>query len=166
MKTGFLKIAALRGSDFDPLAARSSLSPPREPVQAANLTVAIHTHTQALNLNGGMRWVRQVPEIPAQALLPEIPAQALFMWPYIALPPRSGILGTYCPVWRHLEAREQCPTKPTYLPAFVLHDLPTTHPDDCHRDTHTVPPYGGIDAIAVRELYRHKVRNLVSGRKL
>ena len=109
--------------------------------------MAIHTHTQALNLNGGMQWVRQVPEIPAQAL---------FIWPYIALP-RSGILGTYCPVWRHLEAREQCPTKPTYLPAFVLHDLPTTHLDDCHRDTHTVPPYGGIDAIVVRELYRHKV---------
>ena len=63
----------------------------------------------------------------------------------------------YCPVWRHLEAREQCPTKPTYLPAFVLHDLPTTHLDDCHRDTHTVLPYGGIDAIVVQELYRHKV---------
>ena len=72
------------------------------------------------------------------------------MCPYIA---KKGprILGLDSPVQRHLEPREQCPTKPTYLPTFMLHDLATTHLDDYHRDTHTVPLYGGINAIAVRD---------------
>ena len=67
MKAGFLKIAALRGSDFDPLAARSSLSPPCEPVQAANLTLSLHRHTQAAMADVVRPCIRSIPVIPAHA---------------------------------------------------------------------------------------------------
>ena len=146
----------MRGCYKPALPSRSFLSSFHEPPQAANPTVAIHTNTQVHKPNGGIY-------CPPQA--PENPAYVSFMCPYIAKK-GSRILGLDSPVRRHLEPREQCPTKPTYLPTFMLHDLATTHLDDYHRDTHTVSLYGGIDAIAVRTLSRPKVRDPVLGRKL
>ena len=77
IKTGFLNIAALRGSAFDPLAARPFLSPLHHPCRAANLIIPLHRHTQAPNI---------IHLAPSNFSSPQITAQASLLW--LSLPRR------------------------------------------------------------------------------
>ena len=95
IKTGFLKIAALRGSDFDPLAPRPFLSPLHHPCRAANLIIPLHRHTQAPNI---------IHLAPSNFSSPQITAQAPLLW--LSLPRRyRGARGvtfeTHGPIQRH-----------------------------------------------------------------
>jgi hypothetical protein len=70
IKTGFLNIAALRGSAFHPLAARPFLSPLHHPCRAANLIIPLHRHTQAPNIIHLAPSNFSSPQIPTLRELP------------------------------------------------------------------------------------------------